>query len=1585
MVLLVIILNSVLIMASLSVPEFAKSSLALFLDWIFTLTFTLELTVKVVAMGLVLGTNTYLRSAWNVLDFIVVVTAFVGGDMAAMRCVRLLRPLRTLNKFKGLRAIVSTLLGALPALRDLLCMAAFVYGIFAITGMNMFGASVWSQCRVAEGPSAPGVWESVDGAGQLCGGGYQCTEPNSTCGNLLLDAKATPEQSWAEVSEDEDAAFGIMGFQHFGSAMLTVFVVSTMEDWNELMYRYMDEMGGPFPVFFFVMMVLLGNTFIMNLIMAILWEGFEDNQECIDQEDPDEDTGRMKAIQQSDVAGMLRTQLLQDVAMEKMKAMCFKFWAKETASCNYYWCNSHFSSLEDVMKFCSEVEAADILLKEAEEDELENRKSSHTRHSSHHISHVLMRFVERRVFVAAIFVFIIMNSLTLAMDRHPPLPNETQQVIKSLNLVFTVAFTLETILKLCAYGWRVYFKDKWNIFDFTVVVLSLLELMLGSKGGSVISALRSCRLLRIFKLARNVLSLRILLLVLAKAIAACANFCCVAAIFLYIFTLLGMQLFAQKLGEADYDRLPLHYDDPLNAFVSVFVVITGERWIGIMLTTGGTLQAAGHGQSWLLTMCFFILVLFVGNMVLLQLFMAILGASFGGSRETLLVEYHEHLIHLRRSSPCFKDLLLKRLDHEEEQKNVWLSKQQEPLDHLPLETGFTLLIFPLKDMCRQLVSHQYFERFILMMIFISSALLAIDTPYLDPSSSTKNALEFIDLAFTLFFFLEMIIKWLALGLFTLSPPGYFRSGWNHLDFVVVVMALLGQSKLFGSSFKIIRVLRALRPLRLIKRNPGMKVLVDGLIRAIPQLANTLCVSFLFFFVFAILSVNFFKGKMWHCDGVDEYMGAGTWTYGVKTEDECKAEGGIWSQDHVNFDDVFHATFALFFIANGVWTNVMLKGRDATGAGALLFFVFFVILGNFVILNLFIGIIVDEMAAARKEAEQPNQVLLSEEEEQWTELQKRILNNIPLRRKTEIRGSGRVHGRIAAWRQKCLNFVNTHLFEWVIGFCILANAGVMCVRHATMDEAASDIVGSINLVFAVIFTLEAAIKIFAMGFVYFDETWNRFDFIIVAITIIFMIVSYVADVGSFSAFLPVIRSFRVSRLLRLVRSARGLAMLFKTLFAVIPSLANVACLLSLLFFVFSILSIGFFSKVMPGEVLQGRVNFHDFGSSLLAWVVMATGEMWEDLIWDVATDREGCVQFQTYEDLQRDGPMECGSGAALPIFVSYNIAVTLVAMNLFVGVVLETFSDEKDHGLGEFEEPLNQFYEDWRERNPDASRLMPIMDFCDLLVKVPYPVGLKVEGDNSIHDALAQNLMKDLGKSSLPIFEKRGRRCIHLRDAMLYVTRRCCAFKTRPHWFQSKTVKSIDFVVFRDEIKKRYNLMFPELQETDSESTRILHRSGEWVEAEHTTAHEHAAFVIGRKMKARLMVRDIKRKQSKESQDEEFDLKVEDDAAEVDNRRFTEGILTWKMGVMWKVENETENGVGVVARLPIEDGSWRPITVGSEDGKRVRIEATKVTPKQCCVTGMPNTTGSFEKGANASSGTQSSTVTPLTPSEVSPYH
>lgn len=139
--LMVIISNSVFLAIEDPTSD-TPASYQDFLDTMFLTLYTIEMSLKIIGLGFLFNRGAYLRDAWNALDFLIVVTAYIpliinsgGVNLSGLRAFRVLRPLKSISSIEGLKVIVSALLSSLPLLRDTIIVLLFFFFIFAIAGL----------------------------------------------------------------------------------------------------------------------------------------------------------------------------------------------------------------------------------------------------------------------------------------------------------------------------------------------------------------------------------------------------------------------------------------------------------------------------------------------------------------------------------------------------------------------------------------------------------------------------------------------------------------------------------------------------------------------------------------------------------------------------------------------------------------------------------------------------------------------------------------------------------------------------------------------------------------------------------------------------------------------------------------------------------------------------------------------------------------------------------------------------------------------------------------------------------------------------------------------------------------------------------------------------------------------------------------------------------------------------------------------------------------------------------------------------------------------------------------------------------
>lgn len=165
-------------------------------------------------------------------------------------------------------------------------------------------------------------------------------------------------------------------------------------------------------------------------------------------------------------------------------------------------------------------------------------------------------FFLSKFYLILISIIILLNTIILALDQHPP-NNFIISLQNNSNIGFTIIFTIEFLLKLYAFGIINFFKDKFNVFDSIIVISSIIDLIyqsiLTNSGGelSTLQTFRAIRLVRMFKLLRSSKNLRNLLKALFQSVISLKYFSILLFIFMVICTFVGNELFAYRVRFLD--------------------------------------------------------------------------------------------------------------------------------------------------------------------------------------------------------------------------------------------------------------------------------------------------------------------------------------------------------------------------------------------------------------------------------------------------------------------------------------------------------------------------------------------------------------------------------------------------------------------------------------------------------------------------------------------------------------------------------------------------------------------------------------------------------------------------------------------------------------------------------------------------------------------------------------------------------------------------------------------------------------------------------------------------------------------------
>ncbi|KQS30195.1 uncharacterized protein Dere_GG19319, isoform AV [Drosophila erecta] len=614
----------------------------------------------------------------------------------------------------------------------------------------------------------------------------------------------------------------------------------------------------------------------------------------------------------------------------------------------------------------------------------------------------------------------------------------------------------------------------------------------------------------------------------------------------------------------------------------------------------------------------------------------------------------------------------------------------------------------------QLIENKYFETAVITMILMSSLALALEDVHLPQRPILQDILYYMDRIFTVIFFLEMLIKWLALGF-----KVYFTNAWCWLDFVIVMVSLINfVASLVGAggiqAFKTMRTLRALRPLRAMSRMQGMRVVVNALVQAIPSIFNVLLVCLIFWLIFAIMGVQLFAGKYFKCEDMN---GTKLSHEIIPNRNACESENYTWVNSAMNFDHVGNAYLCLFQVATFKgWIQIMNDAIDSrevdkqpireTNIYMYLYFVFFIIFGSFFTLNLFIGVIIDNFNEQKKKAGGSLEMFMTEDQKKYYNAMKKMGSKKPLKAIPRPR-----------WRPQAIVFeiVTDKKFDIIIMLFIGLNMFTMTLDRYDASETYNAVLDYLNAIFVVIFSSECLLKIFALRYHYFIEPWNLFDVVVVILSILGLVLSDIIEKYFVSpTLLRVVRVAKVGRVLRLVKGAKGIRTLLFALAMSLPALFNICLLLFLVMFIFAIFGMSFFMHVKEKSGINDVYNFKTFGQSMILLFQMSTSAGWDGVL-DAIINEEACDP----PDNDKGYPGNCGSATVgITFLLSYLVISFLIVINMYIAVILENYSQAtEDVQEGLTDDDYDMYYEIWQQFDPEGTQYIrydQLSEFLDVL-------------------------------------------------------------------------------------------------------------------------------------------------------------------------------------------------------------------------------------------------------------------------------
>uniref|UniRef100_A0A8C4YCT9 Voltage-dependent L-type calcium channel subunit alpha n=1 Tax=Gopherus evgoodei TaxID=1825980 RepID=A0A8C4YCT9_9SAUR len=615
-----------------------------------------------------------------------------------------------------------------------------------------------------------------------------------------------------------------------------------------------------------------------------------------------------------------------------------------------------------------------------------------------------------RPFEIIILMTIFANCVALAV--YLPMPeddtNASNSSLEKIEYVFLIIFTIEATLKIIAYGFLLhtdaYLRNGWNVLDFAIVSLGLVTVVveqinvmqgapLTGKGGFDVKALRAFRVLRPLRLVSGVPSLQVVLNSIIKAMVPLLHIALLVLFMIIIYAIVGQELFKGKMHKTCYyigtdviatgemekpspcastghghhctmngtecrsgwpgpNNGITHFDNFGFAMLTVYQCITMEGWTEVLYWVN---DAIGNEWPWI----YFVSLILLGSFFVLNLVLGVLSGEFTKEREKA------------KSRGTFQKLREKQ-QLEEDLKGYmdWITHAEVMDSHrargegmLPSEEGGseTESLYEIEGMnkwilffrqwrrwnrlfrrkCREVVKSKFFYWLVILLISLNTLSIASEHHW-QPEWLTRVQGDANRVLLALFA-AEMLLKMYALGL-----RQYFMSLFNRFDCFVVCVGILEIilveiNVMSPLGISVLRCIRLLRIFKITRYWTSLSNLVASLLNSVRSIASLLLLLFLFIIIFSLLGMQLFGGKY---DFEDMEVRRST------------------------FDNFPQALISVFQILTGEdWNSIMYNGIMAYGGpsfpGVLvcIYFIILFVCGNYILLNVFLAIAVDNLAEA----------------------------------------------------------------------------------------------------------------------------------------------------------------------------------------------------------------------------------------------------------------------------------------------------------------------------------------------------------------------------------------------------------------------------------------------------------------------------------------------------------------------------------------------------------------------------------------------------------------------------------------------
>ncbi|KPI83192.1 putative calcium channel protein [Leptomonas seymouri] len=659
------------------------------------------------------------------------------------------------------------------------------------------------------------------------------------------------------------------------------------------------------------------------------------------------------------------------------------------------------------------------------------------------------------------------------------------------------------------------------------------------------------------------------------------------------------------------------------------------------------------------------------------------------------------------------------LAHQKKQEAIVQEKQYK-------ETweDYTFFVLPPSNPLRRtittMVNSIWFEVCSLIVIFAASICLAVYTPeagnrdFGDTFNSNKyKALHVLDNIFTVIFAIEMLLKWISMGVVLPVRRAYFWHLWNIFDCFIVIISLLswGKSDVFLRYLKVMRCFRILGPLRYWRwGSSSMSLVARTLWDSVPTLASVCLLMLMNYVVWAILFVSMFMNKVNYCTNLS-----------IVNRTQCLEENYQWKPIQRNFRNFYESLLTTVEVSTGAeWMDVIYSATDARSQVMPpvrnrypylgLVFVAYYYLSHFVLFTLFISALIYCYMLAKSATEDAAGTTI--EHQVWLRMQGMILRLKPKARLLPMNNqvSRFIHSAIA-----------NRWLEAFMGLILVCNMLTMALQWYRMSHTQQITLDVFQYVFIGFFTLEVILRLIAHGPRFFTRWAYCWDLLICILSYIQIILNS-THTHQVPFNVNVLRMLRVGRILHLLNLGLPFSTHF-TLFhevlkAAVPGLVSVTFIYMIAVYVFAILGLHFLGYIVPysGGYIDGTYNnFATFVNSLIMVFRLSTLQDWATMLRASMDRGDYCSRAS-----KRCGPTNWAPVYYIPIVICF----FLMLSTMYMAVILDKYiAAVRMHSSVTRLEDLRRFCKLWSKRDPNGTMWLASTALPELLEELRLPLGV----------------------------------------------------------------------------------------------------------------------------------------------------------------------------------------------------------------------------------------------------------------------